>query len=557
METIVSFGKRVSPVIDMDEKAPETIKMNEEEFGAFKKRLEQSRLSSDDQNLILQIFQAMRWLNQQLETGRITIARLKRLIFGAKTESRENILKDNEGNPADSTAAPEGGDPGKSDDKTPKPGHGRNGHEDYPGAEKIFCTHPELKPGDVCPKCGKGKLHNSVKPGVFIRFTGSPLISAMIYFTQKLRCGLCGEIYEAPLPQGVKAEKWDETADTTFALSRYGYGFPFFRLEKFQDAVGVPVSDSVAFERAENVADCSFAVYRHILCKAAGGELIEYDDTTARILELMKENKTRDPTKDRVGMFTTAMISRVEGKEIALFFTGRNHAGENIVDLLKKRTPGLAPPKLMFDGSSMNPPKEFEALLGNCLGHARRTFIDLADQFPQEIRYVIDIFAGIFHFDAVAKEKGMNDDERLKFHQEKSGPLIEALKTFCRDQIENKKTEPNGPLGKAIKYMEKRWDKLTLFLQVPGAPLSTNTVERAIKTCVLHRKASLFYKTLHGAAIGDILMTLIQTTVKAGENPFQYLNELQRHRREAKENPEAWLPWTYKTTLAKLSPSHA
>jgi len=441
----------------MDEKAPETIKMNEEEFGAFKKRLEDNSLSGADKTLILQLFQAMQWMNRQLENGRLTITRLKRLIFGKKTESRENILKGSKGKPESNTITPEERDSEKkSDDKRPKLGHGRNGHGDYPGAEKVFCPHSDLKPGDVCPQCGKGKLHGSVKPGVFIRFVGGPLIAATIYLTEKFRCGSCGAIYEAPLPAGVKAEKWDETADTIFALSRYGYGFPFFRLEKFQDAVGVPVPDSVAFERAENVADCSFPVYRHILTKGAQGDLIEYDDTSARILELMKENKTRDPTKDRVGMFTTAMISRVEGKEIALFFTGRNHAGENIVELLKKRTPGLSPPKLMFDGSAMNPPKEFEALLGNCLGHARRNFIDLNDQFPQEIRLVIDLFAQIFHFDAITKEKVMNDDERLKFHQEKSGPLIEALKAFCRDQLENKKAEPNGPLGKAIKYMEKR-----------------------------------------------------------------------------------------------------
>ena len=147
-------------------------------------------------------------------------------------------------------------------------------------------------------------------------------------------------------------------------------------------------------------------MYRHLVSKSAQGELIEYDDTGARVLELIKENKTRDPTKDRVGMFTTAMISRVEGREIVLFFTGRNHAGENIVDLLKKRTPGLSPPKLMFDGSSMNPPKEFEALLGNCLTHARRGFVDLADQFPLEIKYVINVFAESSTLTLSPKRKG-------------------------------------------------------------------------------------------------------------------------------------------------------
>ena len=194
----------------------------------------------------------MRWLNRQLEHGKLSITRLKRLIFGEKTETRENILgtdaekQSDKPEPTPESEKPSEND--KPDDQSPKPGHGRRGHEDYPGAEKVFCEHPDLKVGDVCPKCGKGKLHDSVKPGVFVRFSGSPLISGKIYFTQKLRCGLCGEIFEAHLPYGVKAEKWDETADTIFALSRYGYGFPFFRLEKFQEAVGVPVSDSVAFD---------------------------------------------------------------------------------------------------------------------------------------------------------------------------------------------------------------------------------------------------------------------------------------------------------------------
>jgi hypothetical protein len=243
-------------------------------------------------------------------------------------------------------------------------------------------------------------------------------------------------------------------------------------------------------------------------------------------------------------MFTTAMISIVENREIALFFTGRNHAGENIVRLLNQRTPGLDPPVLMSDGLSRNPPpKEFEVILANCLTHGRRQFIDLMGSFPQEIKYVIDTLALVYHHDAIANEKAMNDEQRLNLHKELSGPLM-------------KKTEPNGPLGKAIKYMEKRWDKLNLFLRIPGAPLSNDIVERMIKRCVLHRKNSLFFWTEHGAAIGDILMTLIHTTVKANENPFDYLTEIQRHRTEVNKKPNAWLPWTYKATLELLSNSH-
>jgi transposase len=548
-------------------KDPKAIQLDDEQYEGLCARLEKNEITDQDRHLLVELLSAMRWLSRQLELGRLSIRRLKALIFGKKTESRKNILKDKPpqsndgavscGNPEPEPQPAQASETEASPPNPPKPGHGRKSHDAYTGAERTFCAHCDLKPGDICPACGKGKLHDSVKPGVFIQFTGSPLIQAHVFETQKLRCCLCGKIFEAPLPEGVKAERWGDSAKTITALSRYGYGFPHFRLERFQADIGVPVSDSVAFELANQVADCAFPVFRHLVYLAADGELIHYDDTTARILSLIQENKGRDPDKERVGMFTTAMLAKAGEREIALFFTGRNHAGENITDLLRKRTPGLKPPLLMSDGLSRNPPpKEFEVILGNCLTHARRGFVDIKDEFPKEIEYVIDIFADIYHLDAVAKQEGMNDSQRLKFHQENSGPLMEALRAWGRDQLEARKVEPNGPLGKAILYMEKRWAKLTRFLTIPGAPLSNDIVERTIKTCVLHRKNSLFYKTEHGAIVGDILMTVIHSAVRAKQSPFHYLNTIQQYRREAHQDPAAWLPWSYITTLESRSPPH-
>ncbi|MCY2991432.1 MAG: transposase, partial [Planctomycetota bacterium] len=43
---------------------------------------------------------------------------------------------------------------------------------------------------------------------------------------------------------------------------------------------------------------------------------------------------------------------------------------------------------------------------------------------------------------------------------------------------------------------------------VPSA-LDNNLCERALKMAIRHRKNSLFYKTLRGAAVGDLYMSLI------------------------------------------------
>ena len=68
---------------------------------------------------------------------------------------------------------------------------------------------------------------------------------------------------------------------------------------------------------------------------------------------------------------------------------------------------------------------------------------------------------------------------------------------------------------------------------------------------MLHRKNALFYRTLHGAEVGDLFMTLIHTCQLCSANPFDYLTELQRHSRELAANPAEWMPWNYRQTLER------
>jgi hypothetical protein len=74
-----------------------------------------------------------------------------------------------------------------------------------------------------------------------------------------------------------------------------------------------------------------------------------------------------------------------------------------------------------------------------------------------------------------------------------------------------------------IGYMLKHWVKLTLLLRVPGAPLDNNICERALKKAILHRKNALFYKTLNGAHVGDVFMSLSHSVELNRENAFEYL----------------------------------
>ena len=107
-----------------------------------------------------------------------------------------------------------------------KAGHGRNGAESYRGARKIAVPHPGLHPGDACPGCEKGKVYPQKQPRTLVRLVGQAPLQATIYELGRLRCNLCGEIFTAPEPEGVGAEKSDETTAARIPVVKYGSGVP-------------------------------------------------------------------------------------------------------------------------------------------------------------------------------------------------------------------------------------------------------------------------------------------------------------------------------------------
>ena len=205
----------------------------------------------------------------------------------------------------------------------------------------------------------------------------------------------------------------------------------------------------------------------------------------------------------------------------------------------------------MSDALSRNTPGDFETLVANCNAHARRRFVDVADSFPHEVRHVLEQLRTVYKNDAVAHKLKMSPEERLHLHQAQSGPVMTELSKWLKAQLDEKKVEPNSGLGEAIGYMLKHWEKLILFLSVPGAPLDNNVVERALKRAIQHRKNSMFYRSENGARVGDSFMTLIYSAELNDVDPFDYLVALLRHADKLAKSPGDWLPWTYRDTLEK------
>ena len=421
--------------------APELVEADGPRLEEVLRRAEQS-LDEKDASLVRAVFESYAYLAALVEDKNTSIRRLRQLFFGARTETTEAVVGQKARTPdaavprdavAETGPAAVGGDSDGSNAGTPSKGHGRNGAEAYRGAARIDVRHPSLTAGDACPACSQGTVYEKA-PGVLVRITGQPPLAANIYQLQKLRCHLCGQFFTAAAPEEAGETKYDATAGSMIGLLKYGSGLPFNRLEGLQGDLGVPLPASTQWDVVEAVAARLTPAFAELIRQAAQGDVLHNDDTTVKILELMGQRSWKEAlagaegdADERRGLYTSGVVALRDGYRVALFFSGHRHAGENLAQVLKHRAEELPPPIQMCDALSRNLPGELQTIVANCLAQARRRFVDVYDRFTEPCRHLLEALAVVYRNDAQARERRLSPEVRLRFHQEASGPTMEAL----------------------------------------------------------------------------------------------------------------------------------
>jgi hypothetical protein len=543
---------------------PERIEVDVDELRQI---ISHEPLTATDREKLIAAVDTLGFLTQALENKNVSLARMRKMLFGASTEKMSQVFGQSEQQASnDSTAAnseceppadsiqSNGETPGAAKEKPKRKGHGRNGADAYLGAERIAVHHATLCPGDDCPLCHAGNLYKLNVPARLVRLRGQAPIVGKIWELDRLRCNTCGEVFTAQAPDEVGSDKYDASASAMVALAKYGAGVPFYRLAGLEQGMGIPLPPGTQWQILIDRIAAPKAVHGELIRLAAQSDLLHNDDTGAKILSLMKRMKVAkvEVTKsdERTGMFTTGIVALKDDNRIALYFTGNQHAGENLADVLKLRPATLGAPIHMCDALSRNIPKDFKTILVNCLTHCRRNFVDVFDNFREQCRHVIKVLSQVYRNDEIARERNLSPEQRLAWHQAESAQLMDDLAKWLKAQLDDKTIEPNGGLGQAIKYMQKHWHALTQFLRVPGAPLDNNVCERILKKAILHRKNAYFFKTERGAEVGDIFMSLIHTAELCRASPFDYLRAIMANAEQAIACPSQWLPWNYKLALA-------
>ena len=287
--------------------------MSKEDYQALRARILSKQLDDRDYDVFLKVLSTVAFLKEVAETSRLRVWGLLRKIFGIKTEkdSQADRIKD----PSQPTRpSSSSGNPNKKKNlDASKLRGGRNGRNDYPGAEKKFCEHETLKSGEHCPECGKGKLV-PVEPAVDYAWKGNSPVSLTIFSLERFVCSLCAQSFTAKSPAEEKGPEVDTshaeddfptarcdssaTANAMVALLRYEYGVPNYRLAKIQGRLGLTLPESTQWRMITQVAASAGFIFQELVKVAAQGSLMMNDDTKMQVLDIIKAKSQSPPGID-------------------------------------------------------------------------------------------------------------------------------------------------------------------------------------------------------------------------------------------------------------------
>src|SRR5487761_1823061 len=163
------------------------------------------------------------------------------------------------------------------------------------------------------------------------------------------------------------------------------------------------------------------------------------------------------------------------------------------------------------------------ATLAFCWAHWRRQFFELARSPPAPIATeALKRIAELY--DIEAEIRGKSAAERRAVRQEKTRPLVAALKSWGESTLA--RLAGGSTLAQALRYGLNHWEGLNRFLDDGRIEIDSNTVERSMRPIALNRKNALFAGSDEGAENWAMLASLIETCKLHGVNPEAYLSDV-------------------------------
>ncbi len=163
-----------------------------------------------------------------------------------------------------------------------------------------------------------------------------------------------------------------------------------------------------------------------------------------------------------------------------------------------------------------------------CMTHARRKRDEAleaqrsVDPYKQKSAMAASALRQIRALYRIEREiKQLPTEENLAVRLERAAPLLKEFRRWLDTNILI--VPPRSTLGKAMNYLDKQWDKLTVYTMDGRLRIDYNLCENAVRPFVMGRKSWLFAASVEGANASASLHSILETAKANGHVPHSYI----------------------------------
>jgi len=389
-----------------------------------------------------------------------------------------------------------------------------------------------------CPCCGKTRAEIGAEENWQVEYYPGHF-ERLHHVRKKYACESCDA--EGVNPRIENATKHAAAIDkglpgpgllSYIVTSKFDMYVPLYRLESQFERQGFKIARSTQSIWCGDTADLIEPVYQLMIKRVLQSHLIATDDTR---MPMQAKGKTAQAYMwvyigDDDHPYNIYDFSTSRGREGPIKFLG-DYDQVLLAD-------GYAGYNGVVTGNAL--------VRAGCWLHLKRKFIEAERSSPEIALSVVESVRALYAVEHAAKS--MSPAEKLSLRQEKSAPIVSAL----RDRLDRWTLEliPKHPMQDAIGYAINQWQEMNTFLTDAAVPLDNNQSEREMKRVVINRKNSLFVGNERGGRTMAILSSMTSTCRRLGIDSQLYLTQLITNMPTLKQNElDLWLPDAWKQRL--------
>ena len=412
---------------------------------------------------------------------------------------------------------------------------------------RIRIEHDLTEAEKVCPcGCQRTQIGEEISEQLDII---PAKVQVLVHVRKKYACKHCEEgIQLAPLPpQPIPKSNASAGLLAHIVIAKYQDALPLYRQEQILKRSGIELGRNTL---AGWIIKCGGLVQPLINLlndHCLSGDIIQGDETPVQVL--------KEPDKSpQSRSYMWVRRGGLPDQKVVLYDYASSRSGrvaEQLFDGFRGylQTDDYAGYHALGRAASITP-------LG-CWAHARRKFVEAQkvatpkDKKPKagKADMALSYMGKLYGIERKIKDEP--PEVRYQIRQQESRPLLEQLRIWLDKTLHG--VLPKGVLGKALGYLDKNWNKLTVYIEDGRLSIDNNAAENAIRPFVIGRKNGLFSDTSKGAKASAALYSLIETAKANGLEPYAYLRHIFKELPAAQslEDVEALLPWNFDSERLK------